>query len=149
MEVKINREIRDYTESLFFGLSMRQFTFSVLAILVAVSAYFTLKPSLGAETVSWVCVLCAAPFAAMGFVKYNGMTAERFAWAWLRSEFIVPKRLLFRAENIYYEAMKQILESPRNKPRSGRMGAGADRLTRQCGSGRHSARDDDERGMRG
>ncbi|MCQ4638636.1 PrgI family protein, partial [Anaerovorax odorimutans] len=25
MEVKINREIRDYTESMFFGLSMRQF----------------------------------------------------------------------------------------------------------------------------
>lgn len=27
MEVKINREIRDYTESLFFGLSLRQFFF--------------------------------------------------------------------------------------------------------------------------
>ena len=36
MEVKINREIRNYTESMFFGLSMRQFVFSVLAILVAV-----------------------------------------------------------------------------------------------------------------
>ena len=31
MEVKINREIRNYTESMFFGLSMRQFVFSVLA----------------------------------------------------------------------------------------------------------------------
>ena len=28
MEVRINREIRDYTESMFFGLSMRQFFFS-------------------------------------------------------------------------------------------------------------------------
>lgn len=27
MEVKINREIRNYTESMFFGLSMRQFVF--------------------------------------------------------------------------------------------------------------------------
>ncbi len=27
MEVKINREIRQYTESMFFGLSMRQFFF--------------------------------------------------------------------------------------------------------------------------
>lgn len=27
MEVKINREIRAYTESLFFGLSLRQFFF--------------------------------------------------------------------------------------------------------------------------
>ena len=32
LEVKINREIRNYTESMFFGLSMRQFVFSALAI---------------------------------------------------------------------------------------------------------------------
>ena len=36
MEVKINKEIRNYTESMFFGLSMRQFLFSVLACGVAV-----------------------------------------------------------------------------------------------------------------
>ena len=110
MEVKINREIRDYTESMFFGLSLRQFVFALLAILVAVGVYFGLKPHLGTETVSWVCILGAAPFAAMGFIKYNGMTAERFVWAWLRSEFIVPKKLMFRATNIYYEAMKATLE---------------------------------------
>jgi len=38
MEVKINKEIRNYTESMFFGLSMRQFIFSVLAVSVAVEA---------------------------------------------------------------------------------------------------------------
>ena len=30
-KVKINKEIRDYTEAIFFGLSLRQFIFSVLA----------------------------------------------------------------------------------------------------------------------
>ena len=44
MEVKINREIRNYTESMFFGLSMRQFIFSVLACGVAVGLYFILRP---------------------------------------------------------------------------------------------------------
>ena len=29
MEVKINREIRNYTEAVFFGLSLRQIIFSV------------------------------------------------------------------------------------------------------------------------
>jgi len=52
LEVKINREIRNYTESMFFGLSMRQFVFSVLAIIVAVGLYFLLKPHFGTETVS-------------------------------------------------------------------------------------------------
>jgi hypothetical protein len=36
MEVKTNREIRDYTESVFFGLSLRQCAFAVLACRVAV-----------------------------------------------------------------------------------------------------------------
>ena len=78
MEVKINKEIRNYTESMFFGLSLRQFIFSVLACGVAVGLYFLLRPRFGTETLSWVCILGAFPFAAMGFIKYNGMTAEQF-----------------------------------------------------------------------
>lgn len=106
MEVKINREIRDYTESMYFGLSMRQFFFSLASVGVAILLYFVLKPYVGVETVSWMCILGAAPFAAMGFVSYHGMTAEQFLWAWLRSEFLEPKRLYVESENTYYEAMK-------------------------------------------
>ena len=110
LEVKINREIRNYTESMFFGLSMRQFIFSALAILVAVGLYFLLKPHFGTETVSWMCILGAAPFAALGFITYHGMTAEQFLWAWLRSELLEPKELRFEASNLYYEALKDKLE---------------------------------------
>lgn len=106
MEVKINKEIRNYKESMFFGLSMRQFIFSVLAVAVAVVLYFVLKPIVGMETVSWVCILGAAPFAAIGFVTYHGMTAEKFLWAWIKSEILLPKRLTFRPTNLYYEALK-------------------------------------------
>ena len=112
MEVKINREIRNYTESMFFGLSLRQFIFSVLAMGVAVLLYFLLKPYVGTETVSWMCILGAAPFAAMGFITYHGMTAEQFVWAWLRSELIEPRFLRSESvNNIYYEAMKSVVES--------------------------------------
>ena len=83
MEVKINREIRNYTESMFFGLSMRQFIFSILACGVAVGLYFILRPYFGVETLSWMCILGAAPFAMLGFITYHGMTAEQFIWAWL------------------------------------------------------------------
>ena len=111
LEVKINREIRNYTESMFFGLSLRQFIFSVLACGVAVGLYFLLKPHLGTETVSWVCILGAAPFAALGFVKYNGMTAEKFLCAFIKSEFLMPKKLVFHSTNTYYELMKPIIEN--------------------------------------
>ena len=110
MEVKINKEIRNYTESMFFGLSLRQFIFSVLACGVAVGLYFLLRPRFGTETLSWVCILGAFPFAAMGFIKYNGMTAEKAIYAWIKSEFLMPKKLVFHSTNVYYELMKSSIE---------------------------------------
>ena len=96
---------------MFFGLSMRQFLFSVLACSVAVGLFFMLRGRFGTETVSWMCVLGASPFAVMGFVKYNGMTAEQFVWAWIKSEFLMPKRVLFLPDNLYYEALKATIEA--------------------------------------
>ena len=58
-----------------------------------------------------MCVLGASPFAVMGFVKYNGMTAEQFVWAWVKSQFLMPKKILFVPENLYYEAVKQALDA--------------------------------------
>lgn len=107
MEIKINREIRDYSESMFFGLSMRQFFFSLIAIGVAVGIYFGLKPYVGTETVSWMCILGAAPFAALGFIRYHGMPAEKFLWVWLRSELLEPKQLRCQPTNLYYEILKK------------------------------------------
>ena len=96
---------------MFFGLSLRQFIFSVLACSVAVGLYFLLRPRFGTETLSWVCILGAFPFAAMGFIKYNGMTAEQFVWAWIKSEFLMPKKLMFLPDNLYYETMKPTIEA--------------------------------------
>ena len=89
MEVKINREIRNYTEAMFFGLSLRQFIFSACACVVAVGIYFLLKPYVGTETVSWMCILGAAPFA----------------------EFLMPKKLTFRSTNTYCELFKPSIEA--------------------------------------
>ena len=103
MEVKINREIGDYTESVYFGLSLRQFIFSILACGVAVGLYFLLKPLFGIETLSWVCILGAAPFAAIGFFSWHGMTAEKAFFAYLRSEILMPNELKFKSINLYDE----------------------------------------------
>ena len=110
MEIRINKEIRNYTESMFFGLNARQFIFSLLAIGVAVGIYFGLQNHLGTETVSWVCVLGAAPFAALGFFTYHGMAAEQFIWAWLRSEVLEPRELHFEASTLYYDLLKPSID---------------------------------------
>lgn len=100
LEVRINKEVRDYQESLFFGLTLRQFIFALLAVAVAVGIYFGLRPVLGSE-VGWVCILAAFPFALGGFFQYNGMDLEQFLLAVFRTEVLTPKRLWFRSENLY------------------------------------------------
>ena len=104
MEIKINREIRGYTEAMFFGLSMRQFVFAILGCGVAVLLYFILKPLFGVETLSWMCMLGAAPFIACGFITYNGMTAEQFAFAWIKSKFLEPVKVKFECSTMYADA---------------------------------------------
>ena len=140
IEVRINKEVRDYQESLFFGLSLRQFLFALLAVLVAVGLYFGLRnlgtpqnpkilwgeeeqwserafttsESEGYETcdddgsgeIGWICVLAAFPFALGGFFTYNGMTFEKFLLAVIRSELLYPRKLVFRAENLYAAALE-------------------------------------------
>ena len=114
MEVKINKEIRGYTEAMFFGLSLRQCAFSLLAIGTAVLLYFLLRDVLALETVSWICILGAAPFGAAGFVTYHGLTAEQFLWVVIKSEFIMPRRLFFRAVNLY-EVLTTPLRRKKNR----------------------------------
>ena len=83
------------------GLSLRQFIFAVLAVGIAVGVYFGLRNVFGMETVSWLCVVAAFPFAILGFVKYHGMTAEQFIRAYIQSEFLMPKQLTLKTANLY------------------------------------------------
>ena len=109
IEVRINKEVRDYQESIFFGLSLRQLIFALLAVLVAVGAYFGLRNVVGSGEIGWICVLTAFPFALDGFFTYNGMTFEKFLLAFIRSELLCPKKLVFRSENLYAKILKDTL----------------------------------------
>ena len=45
MEIKIPKEVRQHSETIFFGLSTRQFICAVLAVSVAIGTYFLTKHS--------------------------------------------------------------------------------------------------------
>lgn len=108
IEIKVPKEIRAFHESVFFGLSMRQFVCSLIGVAAAVAIYFGLADALGRETVSWLCVLAAGPFAVAGFFSYNGLTLEKFLVAWARSEFLCAGPRKFVAENAYYQMLCEI-----------------------------------------
>ena len=104
IEVKIPKDIRQYKESIFFGLSARQFFCSVIAVLIAVAAYMGLGKVISKETASWLCIVLAAPAAMAGFFTYNGMTFEQFLWAVIKSEILCAGERRFESEIPAYPA---------------------------------------------
>ncbi len=64
-----------------------------------------------------MCILGAAPFAACGFFTYHGMTAEQVLWAWFKSEILCPKRLVFKSDSYYYEAMQPAIRAGMKRKR--------------------------------
>ena len=117
MEIRINKEIKDYHESLFFGLSVRQFICSFAAVGAAVGIYFGLSKVLDKEIVSWLCIACAAPLAAAGFFRYNGMNFEQFMIAFLYSEILCSGVRTYQSENYLYNVYEEVINdvSIRNK----------------------------------
>ena len=97
----MNKEIQEFQESFFFGLSMRQCFFSVLAI------------------AGWLSVFAAAPFAGCGFFRYHQMTLEKFVWVWLKSEILCPKKLVFQSENLYLKCLEETIEIGTRSCRNG------------------------------
>lgn len=91
MEVKINREIRNYKETVFWGMTLSQFVFAFLACVSAVGGYFLFRPYLGTEILSWVCILLAIPFVALGFIRIHDMSLWKFLSVWLDFTVFIPK----------------------------------------------------------
>jgi hypothetical protein len=95
IEVKINKEIRNFKESIFFGLSLRQFLCSLLAVGTSLGLFYLLNRFIGTSEVGWICVIGAAPFALIGFFRYQGLPLERVLVAWFRSQIVYPRKMYF------------------------------------------------------
>ena len=107
ISISVNPEIRNYSESVFWGLTLRQFLFSCLGCLVSVGIFFLLRNVIGMEAVSWACILGMLPCGLLGFVTYNGMTAEQLLAAVIRSELLMPKGLVFKPVNVLEHTLSQ------------------------------------------
>lgn len=114
-EIKINKEIRDYTESIFFGLSLRQSIFSIIACIIATDIYFLFNDKLGTEMTSWLCMLGAAPFAALGFIRFQGMYTEDIVKTALYSFLLSSTNLINKPFNLYEELFNSIINQSRKE----------------------------------
>lgn len=114
-EIKINKEIRDYTESIFFGLSLRQSIFSIIACIIACGLYFLCRDRLGTEMTSWLCMIGAAPFAAFGFIRFQGMYTEDIVKTALYSFLLSSTNLINKPFDLYEEIFNSIINQSRKE----------------------------------
>ena len=114
-EIKINKEIRDYTESILLGLSLRQSIFSILACGSACIIYFLCSDSLGQEITSWICMLAVIPFACFGFIRFQGMYMEEILSTAFYSLLLNNVHLLNKPFNLYEEIFSSCIEKSRKE----------------------------------
>ena len=115
MEVRINKEVRNYTEAIFFGLNPRQFVFSAIACVAALITYFAASKFFNTEIVSWLCILAALPFGALGFITFQQMKTEDILKHFIYSIILQSRDLIDKPWNLYYEISKDIRDKHRKE----------------------------------
>ena len=106
-EIELNKEVLDYKESIFFGLSLRQFICAGLAVMIAVIVWFATRGIIAKEIRSWLCLIFACPFATAGFFSFNGLTLEQFLWQ------IIKTCLIYRGRRVYMTVNPDRIENDR------------------------------------
>ena len=81
-----------------------------MACSIAVAIYFLTVDLLGVEVTSWLCMLGAVPFVALGFIRYQGMNTEQMIIVMVRSLLLSNRKLIHQPINLYYEIVKGIIE---------------------------------------
>lgn len=102
IEIRIPKEIKNYREKLFFGLTLRQCICAGAALLVCVPLYIFGNKILPQEAVSWLVILIAAPLIFAGFFRYNDMQFEQFAVE-IFHHYFTPQKRVYSYEPIFME----------------------------------------------
>lgn len=110
IEVKVPKEIKDYKEKFWAGLTVRQLVSCLIALIIIVPLYFFGNKIMNEELIGWVCMIIGVFIGAFGFYNHNGMNFERFAIAILKG-FIEPNKLLYVRKTLLDKAIDtEILE---------------------------------------
>lgn len=108
IEIRIPKEIKNYREKLFFGLTLRQCLCAGVALLICVPLYIFGNKIMPQEIVSWLVILIAAPLMMAGFFRYNDMMFEQFAVEMYYQNF-TPQKRVYSYEPIFMELREKYL----------------------------------------
>jgi hypothetical protein len=104
MEIKTNKDVTEYEENVFIGMTMRQTVLGIAGVAVIAAAYFMTYDRMNSNLASWVAIGLGLPSFLFGFAKPHKMKLEKFLAIWFRSNFLEHRRLPYKTENRYYKA---------------------------------------------
>lgn len=108
IEIRIPKEIKNYREKLFFGLTLRQSICAGVALLICVPLYIFGNKIIPQEALSWLVIIIAAPLMLAGFFRYNDMNFEQFAVEFIYHNFTSQKRV-YSYEPIFMELRNEYI----------------------------------------
>ena len=80
---------------------------SLIAIALAIPIFLWLRPSIGLEGASWVCVIIVAPIGATAFVKIKNLPLLDFVIAFVKW-FMTRNPLVSQPSNLYKDTVSQM-----------------------------------------
>ena len=111
MEIQLNKDLQKFQDNVVLGLNARQTVFGGIGAALGIGVFLLAsKKGLTDDVSSVITSAVVAPFAALGFVNYNGMPFERLVKVWIKQFFLCPNRIVSRPENILYKRDKEKIE---------------------------------------
>lgn len=113
IEVRIPKEITEYKEKIILGLSFRQLAAGAVCIVSAIGANY-LGSCIFNDTVGkFLSMIIPAPVFAVGFIKKNGFTMEKYISMVFKHVFRVNRRP-YKTELIFDEKIYDKKEGENN-----------------------------------
>ena len=108
MEIKMNKEIRDYKEKVISNFTIRQIVSIAGMLAFSLFVFQKFYHVLSTNTLGFLIMLVSIPFILLGdfLPKYNGMNSDLLALTLLRYLF-EPKQLKFVGSNQYRMMLKE------------------------------------------
>lgn len=98
-------------DNVIMGLSPRQSLFAGIGLVLGTIVYFVAyKKGYSSDISVLFTALVVIPFAALGFIKYHGLTFEKLVIAMIKQFFLMPKHLVSRVDNAKYLSDKNKIE---------------------------------------
>jgi hypothetical protein len=107
IEVKIPKEIKEYEEKFILGFPLRQTLSILVSVAVSVIIYGVCRDKIDLNTITTIISLIIAPIFLIGFIKYEGLTLERYMYLYFKSIFSVPQNRKMEEISVIDEACKE------------------------------------------